>query len=111
MSRKARSLLPAGLLAFAFASQTFAQIDPVVRLGAINGQPAATPTHPLPLPSVGPGGPLEFFQDGLGRFQNVETVSGGEDNGLGPRFNLDSCSGCHSQPAVGGTSPPSNPQF
>jgi len=31
-------------------------------------------------------------------------------NGLGPRFNLDSCSGCHSQPAVGGSSPPTNPQ-
>ena len=31
-------------------------------------------------------------------------------NGLGPRFNLDSCTGCHSQPAVGGTSPALNPQ-
>jgi CxxC motif-containing protein (DUF1111 family) len=31
-------------------------------------------------------------------------------NGLGPRFNLDSCSGCHSHPAVGGSSPPTNPQ-
>jgi CxxC motif-containing protein (DUF1111 family) len=27
---------------------------------------------------------------------------------LGPRFNLDSCGGCHSQPAAGGTSPNAN---
>src|SRR5262249_11864795 len=31
--------------------------------------------------------------------------------GLGPRFNLDSCGGCHAQPAIGGTSPPINPQI
>src|SRR5262249_5045907 len=30
--------------------------------------------------------------------------------GLGPRFNLDSCGGCHAQPDVGGTSPAQNPQ-
>jgi CxxC motif-containing protein (DUF1111 family) len=29
---------------------------------------------------------------------------------LGPRFNLDSCSGCHAQPSVGGSSPATNPQ-
>ena len=32
------------------------------------------------------------------------------DEGLGPTFNLDSCGGCHSQPAIGGTSPRLNPQ-
>ena len=40
-----------------------------------------------------------------------ETVS---ENGLGPRMNLDSCGGCHIQPALGGSSPDgkttSNPQ-
>lgn len=30
--------------------------------------------------------------------------------GLGPRFNSDSCGGCHAQPAVGGSSPAINPQ-
>ena len=30
--------------------------------------------------------------------------------GLGPRFNLDSCDGCHAFPAIGGTSPVINPQ-
>ena len=33
------------------------------------------------------------------------------DPGLGPTFNLDSCGGCHAQPAVGGTSPATNPQI
>lgn len=47
-----------------------------------------------------------FFSDGQSRFQEIEGIA----NGLGPRFNLTSCSGCHAQPAVGGSSPPSNPQ-
>jgi CxxC motif-containing protein (DUF1111 family) len=39
-------------------------------------------------------------------FTEVETVA----QGLGPRFNLDSCAGCHAQPAAGGSSPAVNPQ-
>jgi CxxC motif-containing protein (DUF1111 family) len=39
-----------------------------------------------------------------------EAVIPGTEAGLGPRFNLDSCAGCHSQPGVGGTSPALNPQ-
>ena len=34
----------------------------------------------------------------------------GVADGLGPRFNLDSCGGCHIQPALGGSSPAVNPQ-
>jgi CxxC motif-containing protein (DUF1111 family) len=91
----------------------FAQSDPGVRTGAINGQAGATKTNPLPLASVvanSPQGSLEFFQNGLGRFQDVESVSGSPagNNGLGPRFNLNQCSGCHSQPTIGGTSPSAN---
>jgi CxxC motif-containing protein (DUF1111 family) len=64
--------------------------------------------------AAGAGGPVagltanegNFFADGQTRFQEVEGIS----NGLGPRFNLNSCSGCHAQPAVGGSSPASNPQ-
>jgi CxxC motif-containing protein (DUF1111 family) len=56
-------------------------------------------------------GILAFFNDGLARFQEVESVSGGANNGLGPRFNSNSCSSCHAQPAVGGTGAASNPQF
>ena len=48
-----------------------------------------------------------FFQTGLDTFKEVEGVA----DGLGPRFNLDSCAGCHAQPAVGGTSPATNPQI
>src|SRR5947199_2098391 len=56
-------------------------------------------------------GILAFFNDGLDRFQEVESVSGGASNGLGPRFNSNSCSSCHAQPAVGGTGAAVNPQF
>lgn len=56
--------------------------------------------------------------DGLNDTQKAVFDAGAEDfaeedslaSGLGPRFNLDSCAGCHAQPAVGGTSPRVNPQ-
>ena len=47
-----------------------------------------------------------FFELALDVFSEEEGV----DGGLGPRFNLDSCAGCHAQPAIGGTSPAINPQ-
>src|SRR5580700_9218499 len=50
-----------------------------------------------------------FFQDGQGRFAEIEVVQGGSNNGLGPRFNSNQCLSCHSQPAMGGTSPAQNP--
>jgi CxxC motif-containing protein (DUF1111 family) len=63
------------------------------------------------------GGPLPgltadesaFFRDGLARFAEVEVVTGGSDNGLGPRFNSNQCLSCHAQPAAGGSSPARNP--
>jgi CxxC motif-containing protein (DUF1111 family) len=97
------------MLLLACGTVAQAQTDPGVRPGAINGQPAATLTSPLPLASVtanSPQGVLEFFADGLDRFQEVDPV----DDGLGPRFNLDSCAACHSQPTIGGTSPAANPE-
>src|SRR5262249_7603176 len=33
-----------------------------------------------------------------------------DGRGLGPRFNMNQCAGCHAQPAPGGTSPFTNPQ-
>jgi len=62
----------------------------------------------------GAGGPLPgltadegaFFANGLEDFAEAEGVG----DGLGPRFNLDGCGGCHVQPATGGTSPAVNPQ-
>ena len=86
---------------FQTSAQTVrAPMDPGVRSG-----PAAA------------GGPLQgltpdetaFFQDGLARFADIEVVTGGANNGLGPRFNSNQCLSCHSQPAGGGSSPASNP--
>jgi CxxC motif-containing protein (DUF1111 family) len=97
-----------------FAQRGEEPSDPGVRPGPINGQPNATATNPLPLASVAtenPSGSLEFFENGLGRFQEVEVVTGGANNGLGPRFNMNQCSSCHAQPAVGGSSAANNPQF
>ncbi len=79
------------------SSVGFLAIDPGVRVG----------------PS-GAGGPIaglsdsegKFFEAGLGDFAEAD----GTNEGLGPRMNLDSCSGCHLQPEVGGTSPFVNPQ-
>ena len=71
----------------------------------------------------GAGGPLggmstdyqNFFNAALARFQEVDSVSGKITNengtGLGPRFNANSCSGCHAFPAPGGSSPANNPQI
>jgi CxxC motif-containing protein (DUF1111 family) len=53
------------------------------------------------------------FDVGLEAFQEVASVKGtipGTEAGLGPRFNLDGCAGCHIQPAAGGSSPSINPQ-
>ena len=63
----------------------------------------------------GAGGPiigltpreLRFFNASKVEFEAVEAV----DEGLGPTMNLDSCAGCHAQPATGGTSPALNPQI
>jgi len=50
-----------------------------------------------------------FFNQAFTRFLEVDSVAGtipGESgNGLGPTFNGNSCKQCHSQPAIGGSSP------
>jgi CxxC motif-containing protein (DUF1111 family) len=61
---------------------------------------------------IGAGGPianltadqLRFFNDAARRFVNAEGVA----DGLGPTFNANSCGICHSQPAIGGSSPSAN---
>jgi CxxC motif-containing protein (DUF1111 family) len=94
------------LAALFLAGMALAQTDPGVQSGN-RGTGAALPT----VLANTPAGILAFFNDGLGRFQEVESVSGGANNGLGPRFNSTSCSSCHAQPAVGGTGAANNPQF
>jgi len=76
----------------------FMAADPGVR-----GGPAGAGD---PLPNLTKA-ELKFFKSGSEAFNEVEGVG----DGLGPRFNMDSCAGCHAQPAVGGTSPFGNPQF
>jgi CxxC motif-containing protein (DUF1111 family) len=67
----------------------------------------------LIVPGNDPNGFTAFFNDGLVRFQEVESVSNSPagNNGLGPRFNSNQCSSCHAQPAVGGSGAAVNPQF
>jgi CxxC motif-containing protein (DUF1111 family) len=88
------------LAALLFPGMAFAQTDPGVRsnTGVNAGQPLASVT-------ASPND-LAFFQTGLAQFNEHQTVTG-DNSGLGPRFNLDTCGGCHSQPAPGGTSPAS----
>jgi CxxC motif-containing protein (DUF1111 family) len=99
-NQKRRMILSASVFSLLLAvglGNAFAQIDPGVRGGPL-----------------GAGGPISgltaqeafFFDVGLDAFNEVDGVPAG----LGPRFNLDSCAGCHAQPAVGGTSPFVNPQ-
>jgi CxxC motif-containing protein (DUF1111 family) len=93
------------LLAFGGSASSQAQPahDPGVRDDVA---PGAGETYPELLKD--PSSPLNnLFASGQAAFVDPEKV----DDGLGPRMNLDSCGGCHSQPAVGGSSPRPNPQI
>jgi CxxC motif-containing protein (DUF1111 family) len=65
-----------------------------------------------PLPNL-TSGETSAFYNGKSVFQEVDSVTGSltPGVGLGPTFNLDSCAGCHAAPALGGSSPASNPQI
>src|SRR5258708_24820319 len=79
------------------ATCCFAQTDPGPRGGA--------PGAGSPLGRLTPG-ELDFFNNhGVPQFIQVEGVA----DGLGPRFNLSSCGGCHIQPAHRGSNPATNP--
>src|SRR5258708_1597400 len=97
----------AGVIAAALATSIYTRsqaaqgpVDPGVRGGAPG---AGTPLDGLSADET------TFFQDGLAKFLDIESVTGGQNNGLGPRFNSNQCLSCHSQPSVGGTSPAMNP--
>jgi CxxC motif-containing protein (DUF1111 family) len=85
---------------YTFAQTMSAPVDPGVRGGPAG---AGTPLKGLTADETA------FFQDGQARFADVETVTGGTNNGLGPRFNSNQCLSCHSQPDAGGSSPARNP--
>jgi len=91
---KAKGLL---IILAATTGVAYAQVDPGVRPG---GPGAGGPLAGLT------ANELAFFDAGRDDFAEAEGIG----DGLGPRFNLDSCGGCHIQPAFGGTSPSVNPQ-
>ena len=72
--------------------------DPGVRPGSAAGGPIDNLTP----------GELKLFNDGQVIFAKVDTIA---SDGLGPRMNFDSCSGCHAQPSSGGSGAKPNPQF
>jgi hypothetical protein len=93
-----KSMAPAAALAaFVCAAPALAQTDPGVQGGA--------PRAGGPLPGLTENEHI-YFEIGLEDFAEAEGVG----DGLGPRFNLDGCGGCHIQPAIGGTSGRVNPQ-
>ncbi len=89
---------------------------------AAPGQPPQGPPPQGPGNNAGPR-PLPglttaenaAFQEGLKRFLEVDSVKGTQPGatgtGLGPTFNLNSCTGCHAQPTIGGSSPATNPEI
>jgi CxxC motif-containing protein (DUF1111 family) len=89
--------LLAMLLVAGEATGQFGSRDPGVRGGAAGAGEAIAGLTPAQ---------QDVFNAGRKDFEEVDGVKGG----LGPRFNLDSCAGCHAQPAVGGSSPAVNPQ-
>lgn len=93
-------------LAFLAASLAYSQSDPGPRPGP--------PGPPRPLQVLTPS-ENAAFTEGLKRFNEVDSVSGTQPGapgvGLGPRFNLNSCGGCHTHPVTGGSSPQVNPQI
>ena len=66
-------------------------------------------------------GTLQFCEQAVIRFQEIDSVSGNRANnvgstetglGLGPTYNANSCATCHSQPAIlGAAVGPTSPQF
>jgi len=95
-------LLLTSVAGFFFHSQIATSVDFFARDPGVRGG-AADAGGPLPGLTANQ---LAFFNQGKDDFEEVEEVA----DGLGPTMNLDSCGGCHAQPATGGTSPAVNPQ-
>lgn len=87
-----------GSLILASAAILHAQTDAGPRTGP--------PLSGAPLQDLSPA-EMQAFTAGRDTFNEVSDVRAG----LGPRFNLDSCGGCHTHPTTGGSSPAVNPQL
>jgi CxxC motif-containing protein (DUF1111 family) len=107
-----RSLTVLWLVTFIATGFLYAQNDPGPANNRTRPDPSGSPSTGDPIGNL-TAGETAAFNNGLIVFQEVDSVSGTLDagSGLGPRFNLDSCAGCHAQPAIGGSSPPVNPQI
>ena len=101
-------LLPLFSLQTAQAQNLVGVSDPGVRPGPQPANGAGNPIAGLPVDQN------RFWGDGLVLFGDTVsvkgTISGEPLLGLGPAFNGNSCFLCHSQPAIGGSSPTPNPQ-
>jgi CxxC motif-containing protein (DUF1111 family) len=98
MMPRRTALLTSAFLAL--SATVLAQSDPGPR-----GGPAGAGSY---YPTLSPK-EQSFFSQALGVFNEIDSVTGtlpaGSGAGLGPTFNGNSCAQCHSQPAVGGSSP------
>lgn len=102
-------------IAAGFGSSASAQ---AVQDAGVRGGPAGVGG---PLPNLASGG-VGFFEASRVFFLSVFSVTGAINDappgsgftnggpGLGPRYNLNQCAGCHAQPAFGGSSPTVNPE-
>jgi CxxC motif-containing protein (DUF1111 family) len=113
-----KSVLPVTLLLLVAAAAT--AYFPKSAKGGSTPSVTATDPGPRPLPANAGG----FLPSLSANEQQIEPsittefnrshdviVTSPTDGGLGPRFNSNSCASCHAYPAVGGSSPPSNPLF
>jgi CxxC motif-containing protein (DUF1111 family) len=116
-----KSILPlALLLLLAAGATTF--LPKSVKGGTCTPSPCPTATDPgpRPLPATAGGflgtlsaNEVQIEPSITAEFDRVHdvVVTSPTDGGLGPVFNSNSCASCHAYPAVGGSSPPSNPLF
>src|SRR5919197_2441770 len=99
---QAKHLAPL-VLAAAIAALFLSEMQPASSVDFVSQDPGVRDG------AAGAGGPLEglsstqaaFFKAGAEEFAEEDGIA----EGLGPRMNLDSCGGCHIQPALGGSSP------
>ena len=86
MFKTARFVFGTASAMILFAGMAFAQQNPGI-------QTASRGTGASIIPTSDTTGFLTFFNDGLSRFQEVETVSAGANVGLGPRAGAGALSG------------------
>jgi len=107
--------IPAGLLTAGLAMGIVCDVAVGEELrGSKQRSTGTEATDPGVRSGAGAGGHLDgltkgegaLFEAGQDAFQEADGVG----DGLGPRFNLDRCAGCHSQPEIGGSAPAVNPQ-